>query len=151
MLTKYKRKYLREYYRKYRKEHKEKIKEIAARGRNKNRTIIRQQQKKWYDNHKEEELADKKLYFEKVRQKNPSYHKIIQATQRIKRSLEWNRMHTSEKLLINLKKILDNESSTPRGLLDTRYWNQIKPRLEACIILSERWKEEFNILHNNSK
>ena len=151
MLNEYKRKYLREFYREYRKKNKEKIKEIAARWINKNRVNQRQQSKKWYISNREKEIADKKLYFKKVKQKNPSYHSIILATQRIKKSLEWNKMHTSKKLMITLKQLLDSESSTLTSSLDIRHWNQIKPRLEACIILAEKWKEEFDILYNNPK
>ena len=142
----------REYFIKYRKRNKEKIKEIGARSRAKLRERKRKQWNEWYSKNKDKYNAKRLQARRKDRLKFLLQSQKAYRAIRIDNNFRWNNTHISEKTNKILNDLLKEvESSDLIGALDADYWKQIKPRIESCIILAEKWKKEFDVMYNRTE
>lgn len=147
----YKLQHKREYKRKYDKLNKDKIREIEARRRLKHGDRRKKEKREWLARNRETYNARSRELRKGYRKRRNLIESYSIRKRRVRERFEWSKMHISKKINLKLIEILkEAESSTLVGNVDLTYWNQLKPRLEACKILSENWKEEFDALHDKT-
>ena len=137
------RRYKREYYRVYRKAKRGKVRAIAKKSRLKHLERTKRQRRE-YGKRNREKLNDSQ---KQSREKYPEKWMVYREKGRERKIMAWNKLHICRKVMKRLDELLgDMESVNLTGATDLKYWGQIKPRLDACMAFSERWRQELNLL-----